>query len=177
MNDIITEYGGGLFALAEEEHLEEELLHETGTLSGLLTPEYLHLLINPALPKEKRISLAGELLDGRVNKYISNFVKLMVERSLAGEIVSCFKEYERLYYDKFGIIKVRAESAVELSAEQKEKLTKKLCSHTGRRVEIEYIIDETLIGGMRILFSDRLIDDSIRLKLSEIGGILSGTVV
>ena len=45
MNNITTEYGGGLFALAEEEHLEEELLLETRALSPLLTPEYLHLLI------------------------------------------------------------------------------------------------------------------------------------
>ena len=177
MNNITTEYGGGLFALAEEEHLEEELLLETRALSPLLTPEYLHLLINPSLSKEKRISLAGELLDGKVNKYIANFVKLMVERSLAGEIVSCFKEYERLYYEKFGIIKVKAESAVELSDVQKEKLLAKLCAHTGKRVEVEYVVDKALIGGMRLLFNDRLVDDSIKLKLKEIGAVLSGTVV
>ncbi len=177
MNDIITEYGGGLFALASEEHIEETLLYETRALSELLTPEYLHLLINPALPKEKRISMAGELLDGRVHQYISNFVKLMIERSLAGEIVSCFGEFERLYYEKFGIIKVRAESAVELSGEQKKKLAAKLEENTGKTVEIEYVIDKTLIGGMRLVFSDRLLDDSIKLKLSEIGGALSAVVV
>ena len=59
MNNITAEYGGGLFALAEEEHLEEELLLETRALSPLLTPDYLHLLINPSLSKEKRISLAS----------------------------------------------------------------------------------------------------------------------
>ncbi|MBE6626750.1 MAG: ATP synthase F1 subunit delta [Ruminococcaceae bacterium] len=177
MNNITTEYGGGLFALAEEEHLEEELLLETRALTPLLTPDYLHLLINPSLSKEKRISLAGELLDGRVNKYTANFVKLMVERGFADEIVSCFGEYERLYYEKFGIIKVRAESAVELSEEQKEKLNAKLCSHTGKRVEIEYVVDKTLIGGMRIVQSDRLIDDSIKQKLGEIGGLLASTVI
>lgn len=177
MNEIITEYGGGLFALAAEDHLEQQLLNETRQLSELLTPEYLRLLIDPSLPKSKRISLAGELLDGRAHQYISNFVKLMIERSLAGEIVKCFGEFERLYYEKFGIIKVRAESAIELSDEQKKKLCEKLSLHTGKTVEIEYIIDKTLIGGMRLVFSDRLLDDSIKLKLSEISNALSCVVV
>jgi len=177
MNDIVKEYGTGLFALASEENIEKELLEQTRALSKLFTPEYLHLLINPNLSKEKRISLAGELLDGRVHLYISNFVKLMIERSLAGEIVRCFEEFEALYYEKYGIIKMRAESAVELDDAQKKKLRQKLESHTGKRVEIEYVIDKTLIGGMRIVQSDRLIDDSIKQKLGEIGGLLASTVI
>ena len=72
---------------------------------------------------------------------------------------------------------MRAESAVELDDAQKEKLRQKLESHTGKRVEIEYVIDKTLIGGMRIVQSDRLIDDSIKQKLGEIGGLLASTVI
>lgn len=177
MSEINKEYGGGLFALAVEDGVVEEILSEIRQLRPLLTPEYLHLLINPAISKEKRISLAGELLDGRVHKYLSNFVKLMTERSLAGEVPSCFAEYEELYYEKFGIIKVRAESAIELTDAQKEKLQAKLESHTGKRVEIEYVIDNTLLGGMRVLLKDRLFDDSVKMKLKEIGAILSDTVV
>lgn len=177
MGEINKEYGGGLFALAVEEGIVQEILTEIRQLRPLLTPEYLHLLINPAVSKEKRVSLVGELLDGRVHEYLSNFLKLMTERSLASEIHSCFEEFEELYYEKFEIIKVRAESAVMLTDEQKDKLSKKLEAHTGKKVEIEYVIDKTLLGGMRILLGDRLFDDSVKLKLKEIEKILSGTVV
>lgn len=177
MSEINKEYGGGLFALAVEEGVEMELLAESRELSKLLSAEYLHLLINPAIPKETRISLVGEVLDGRVHPYLANFVKLMTERGLVSEIHSCFTEYESLYYDRFGIIKARAESAVELTDAQKEKLRQKLEAHTGKTVEIEYVIDKALIGGMRVLLNGRLFDDSVKMKLKEIGAILSDTVV
>lgn len=177
MGEINKEYGGGLFALAVEEGIAEGMLAEIRQLIPLFTPDYLHLLINPAIPKEKRVALVGELLDGRVHPYLANFVKLMTERRLAGDIPACFAEYESLYYDTFGIIKARAESAVELTDAQKEKLQKKLEANTGKKVEIEYVIDETLIGGMRVLLNGRLFDDSVKMKLKEIGGILSDTVV
>ena len=86
MNEIIKEYGEGLFALAVEEGLCDRILEETRMLTPLMTAEYTRLLINPNFPKEKRIAIAGELLDGRVHPYVANFVKLMTERRLASEL-------------------------------------------------------------------------------------------
>lgn len=177
MNEIITEYGGGLFLLAAEEGLEERILEETRMLADVLTADYTHLLINPNLSKEKRVAIVGELLDGRVHPYTANFVKLMTERRLAQELKSCFREYERLYYEKFQIVRVLAESAVELTDGQKIRLEEKLAKHTGHRIEIKYEINPSLIGGMRIRYSNRELNDSIRQRLNEIGAVLSDTII
>ncbi|MBQ4354646.1 MAG: ATP synthase F1 subunit delta [Clostridia bacterium] len=177
MNEIITEYGGGLFLLAEEEGLEDQLLGETRMLASLLTADYTRLLINPNLPKEQRIAIVGELLDGRVHPYMANFVKLMTERRLASALKGCFGEYERLYYEKFRVVRVLAESAVELSEAQKKRLEEKLTAHTGCRIEVRYSINPSLIGGMRLFYNNREINDSIKSRLTEIGAVLSDTVV
>ena len=177
MNEIVKEYGGGLYALAEESGLEKVLLSETRMLSPLFSDEYVHLLINPDVPKDERIAMIGELLNGRVNQYLTNFVKLMTERGIATEIRGCFDEYERLYYENTGVVRVTAESPVELTDPQKEKLEAKLSAHVGHEVEIEYVINTSLIGGMRLSYNNRLIDDSVATKLKEIGERLSGVVV
>lgn len=177
MNEIIKEYGGGLFALAEEEGLCDQLLEETRMLTPLITSDYTRLLINPNLTREKRIAIAGELLDGRTHPYIANFVKLMTERRLASELKGCFREYERLYDEKFRVAEVIAESAVELSKAQKKRLEEKLTAHTGCRIEVHYSINPSLIGGMRLFYNNRELDGSIKSRLNEIGAILSDTVV
>lgn len=177
MNEIITEYGGGLFLLAAEEDLADRILEETRALAPLFTPEYTYLLINPNIPKEKRIALVSELLDGRVHPYTANFVKLMTERRLASQIRACFAEYERLYYEQFQIVRVLAESAVPLSDEQKKRLEEKLEKHIGQRIEVSYETNSSLIGGMRIRYSNRELNDSIRKKLDVIGAKLSDTVI
>ena len=177
MNEIIKEYGGGLFALALEEGVCEQILHETRMLIPLITSDYTRLLINPNIQKEKRIAIVGELLDGRVHPYIANFVKLMTERRLASELVGCFGEFERLYYEHFSVIVVTAESAVELSDGQKKRLEEKLTANTGCRIEVNYRINKELIGGMRLFYNNREIDDSIKSRLTEIGAVLSETVI
>ena len=177
MNDIVKEYGGGLFSLALESGMEQDILAEVRVLFPLFTDEYVRLLINPDIPKPERLSLVSDALDGRVNRYLSSFVKLMTERGIADDIRGCFTEYERLYYETSGIVRVTAESTVELSDAQKARLSEKLSAHVGHPVEITYVINRDLIGGMRLSYNNKLIDDSVAAKLKEIGERLSGVVV
>jgi F-type H+-transporting ATPase subunit delta len=177
MREISVEYGAGLFAAARDAGVDGDILAESRVLSGLLTREYLHLVSNPDIPRAERVRLIGEVLDGRAQPYLANLVKLMIERSLAFEIHDAFAEYEKLYYEHHAIVKVSCESAVALTDAQKEKLQKKLEAHTDRRVEIEYKVISSLIGGVKLSFDNRLVDGTVKNKLREIGVALTGTVV
>lgn len=177
MNDTVREYGGGLFALALEENCADTILEESRALIPLFTREYTHMILDPAVAKSERVAMVGELLDGRVHVYLANFVKLMTERRLASEINDCFHEFQRLYYETFGIVRVRAESAVELSDSQKKRLEEKLIKHTGAKIEVSYTVDPSLIGGMRLVLDNRTIDSSVKARLKEIGAVLSDTTV
>ena len=168
MNEIVKEYAAGLFALAHETGCEEELLCQFRAVAPLFSRDYARLLSNPDLPKSERIALIGEALDGRVNPYLANFVKLMTERGLASEIRPCFAKYENLWCAANGVVRVRAESATELTGSQKARLEEKLGEKTGRRVLVEYAVEPGLIGGMRLFYDNRQIDDTVRNRLKEI---------
>lgn len=176
MNEIVREYSAGLFELAVQENCAEELLAETAEIKKLLSREYLHFLIDPAVAKSERLNCLRQAF-GSVNKYILNFMLLMTERGLATEIPMCFDEYEKLYYDKFQIIKATATSAYPLSDDQKRRLETKLEHNTGHRVEITYIVDKTIIGGMRLDYGNHLVEGSVKAKLEEIKDMLAQTVV
>ena len=177
MNEIVKEYAAGLFALAHEEGIEEQILAETHALMPLFTREYAKLLINPDIPKTERVGLVGEALNGRVHPYLVNFVKLMVERNLATEIAACFAEYENLWCEAFGVIRVRAESAVALTEDQQTRLEERLAARTGKRVLVEYAVNPSLIGGMRLFYDNRQIDDTVKNRLHEISERLSNANV
>ena len=98
MSKISKEYGSGLFALANEEHVEKAMLDDMKYLKQLFSPEYIRILSDPSIPKEQRVGIVSEALDGRVDRYLVNFIKLMTERNLAGEILRSFDEYEHQYY-------------------------------------------------------------------------------
>lgn len=168
MKEITKEYAAGLFALASESGREAEIRQGAAVLGPLFTRAYTHILIDPELPKARRVEMVGQALDGRVDPYLSNFVKLMTERGLADEIPGCFEEYERLYCEKFNLLKVTAESAFPLTEEQKRRLTEKLERNTGCSVELEVKITPELLGGLRLSYRGRLIDDSVQAKLKAL---------
>ena len=70
-------------------------------------------------------------------------------------------------YLKIGIVYVT--TPMELSAQQKADVEKKLSDTTGfTTLEMNYSIDKSLIGGMVIRIGDRVVDTSIKTKLSEL---------
>ena len=177
MKEIVKEYAAGLFALAEETGMSEQILGECRALAPLFDREYARLLINPDLPKERRIALVGEALDGRAHPDLSNFAKLLTERGLASEIAACFAEYERLWCEANDVVRVRCESAVPLTDAQRDRLAERLTQRTGKRVVMEYAVDPSLIGGMRLFYDNRQIDDTVKNRLAEIAERLSGANV
>lgn len=177
MKEIVKEYGGGLYELAVDEGLEDVLLEETRVLRGILETPYLHLLTTPGIPKAERVGLAAEALDGRVHPYLANFVGIMVEHGTAYEIPGCFDEYERLYFQRHGIIRAKVESAVPLTESQREKLTARLEARTGKKIELSCGVVPDLLGGIRLSFDNRLVDDTAREKLKNIANSLAGTVL
>ena len=177
VNEIVREYAAGLFALAEEEGAGERILIEARALAPLFTRDYRRLLSDPDIPKSERIGLVREALAGRVHPHLLHFVCLMTERGLIAEVPACFAQYEELWCAENGVLKVRAESAVELTDAQKERLAEKLGEKTGRRVLMEYAVNPSLLGGMRLFYDNRQIDDTVRRHLSEIAERLSGATV
>lgn len=177
MREIGRKYGAGLFLAAAEAGADTEILFEMRVLSGELNKAYLRLLVNPEIPKSERIGLVGELLDGKVQPYLANFVKLMAARSLALELADAFEEYERLCFEHHAIVKVTVESAVPLTDLQKAKLVDKLTSRTGQTVEIEYEVTPSLIGGMKLTYAGKTVDGTVKKSLGEIGTALARNVI
>lgn len=176
MNEIVREYGAGLFELAAEENCADELLTEEREIKKLLSREYLHFLIDPSVSKEERKNCVRQAFSG-VHPYLLNFMLLMTERGLATEIHGSFGEYEKLYYDRYKIVKATATSAFPLTDEQKKRLEEKLAKNTGHRVEVQYVVDKALIGGMRLDYGNHLVEGSVKAKLGEIKEKLAQTVL
>ena len=177
VNEIVREYAAGLYALAREDGAEEEILAHARALAPLFTREYRRLLSNPDIPKAERTSMVKEAFGGRVHPHLLNFVCLMTERGLVSDIPACFAEYEELWCAENGVLKVKAESAAELSEAQKERLVARLSERTGRRILMEYAVNPSLIGGMRLFYDNRQIDDTVRRRLAEIAERISGAQI
>ena len=174
MSDVAKEYGEALYELAKMEELEDQLLEETRTAAAVFqeNPAYLSLLSSPDLSKAERTIAVAHAFAGS-HRYLINFLSLMVERGYSRDLPDCFAEYLRLYREDHGIAVAKIVSARPLTDGEKVKLIAALERRYDVKVEPEYRVDPSLIGGMKVEISGNLLDGSVRRRLDGVKADLS----
>ena len=168
------EYAEALFSVALEENSAEEYLEALLTLRKVIgeNPEYIEFLASPAIPMSERAVAIDEAF-GSMPEYVVSFIKLLCENSKARNLFGCINEYERLCSVFSNKANAVVYSAVELNDAQKKALAEKLLKLTEKTVEVSYIIDESLIGGIKIEVDGKTIDGSVKNRLSEMKDVMN----
>ena len=106
MTYLAEEYGKGLYALTEEEHISEDVLAQLRVLKGLFRdqPDFIRLLCNMSLAKEERTAILDGALRGQVHPYVLNFLKILCERGALHEFEGCVSAFTALYNQAHGIV-------------------------------------------------------------------------
>lgn len=179
MTDVGSVYGGAMYALAKEEGLSETVLRQLKTLDGCFAqePEYLRLLSAPNLPKAERCQILDDCFRGKVEPYVLNFLKILTEKGYMRHFGSCTEAYRDLYNRDNGILPVTAVTAYPMSDEQKVRLTDKLHGITGKRIELENRIDPDCLGGVRLDYDGKRVDDTVSHRLDAVRSMLRNTVL
>lgn len=172
-------YGEALYSLAAEEGVDSELLEQLRVLAGCFReePDFLRLLANGSLPKERRCSIVDDSFRGRLHDHVRNFLKLLTERGHILQFFDCFAAYETMYYTQHRILPVRAVTAVPLSAVQTRRLTDKLSAMTGQQILLTNHVDVSAMGGVRLEYAGRQLDDTVRRRLNDLRSLLANTVL
>ena len=115
---------------------------------------------------------------GKLERYFTAdteiYVTLSVEKDRQKDIPKIFEFFVDKAKEYKGIGKVKVVSATELSARQKEKLTKRLLETTKyTSFEVDYQIDPALLGGLIIRIEDRVLDSSLKTQIEKLSKGLS----
>ena len=170
-------YAKSLYSLAVEEGITVEILEEMQTVLCIFNaePEFVMLLASSNISKEERTGMLDACLRGKVQPYLLNFLKILVENGLIRSLDACCRAYVALYNEDNGIIEVSVVTALPLTEEQKARLKEKLDHRTGKNVSLNCMVDPECIGGIRIDYNDQRIDDTVANRLSRVSGILKNT--
>ncbi|TRZ66589.1 ATP synthase F1 subunit delta [bacterium] len=127
--------------------------------------QFMRFFRSPVIKASKKQSVINAVLESRISKLTSDFLKLLVLRNRENVIHEILTEFIRLNDDISGIIKVAVKSAVELSDEQKQNLKKQLDEFSNLNTESVFTFDESLIGGFTVQVKDTVLDASIKRQL------------
>ena len=169
MTELAKRYGGSLYDLAAEEGLSDQLLEDFRVAAASIAeePQYLRLLSTPGIPKKERCGLIDQAFAG-AHPYLVNFLKLLCEQELLGELPGCLAAYRARYNEDHNILEVRAVSAVPLSEENRRKLIAKLEQMTGKSIELTEKVDPSVLGGIRLDLGGVRLDGTVQQRLETL---------
>ena len=173
---VSATYGEALFELAKEENKVLALLEEVTALRTILTEntEFGILLANPKVSKEECIAIVRNVFEGKISKELMGFLELLLQKGRYNELMPILDYFIDRVKEAEKIGTAYVTTAVALDEKQKGAIEAKLLETTSyRKIEVEYTVDESLIGGMVIRIRDRVVDSSVRTKLEKMQRMLS----
>lgn len=179
MTQIASVYAQALYDLAKDKSATEQVLSQLQTLQQSISeePDFLRLLSTPALSKEERCRIIDDCFSGKLHPYILNFMKILVEKGYARHFPQCCDAFEALYNLDHGILVVTASTAFPLTADQLSRLSKKLETITGKQIRLRNYTDETVLGGIRLDYDGKQLDDTLQHRLDDMAKLLKNTVL
>ena len=172
-------YAAALYRLAREENADTVILRQLLFLDQCfqLEPAYLQLLSTPLLPQAQRCEILDAAFRGKVHPYVLNFLKILTEKGKIRLFDRCCSHFQQQYNRDHAIVQVIAVTAVPLSANQATKLTGKLSSLTGKTVSLQNRVDSRVLGGIRLHYEGKQLDDTLSHRLQQLRSLLQDTLL
>jgi F-type H+-transporting ATPase subunit delta len=141
---------------------------DLASLRDALSQDDLRALAeHPAVPfadKERVLRRAV----GDVSAEALNLVLLMVRRGRPKAIPRMVERFADLVRRERGVALAEIRTALPLGDEQRADVRDRLTQLTGETIEINEVVDESLIGGITVRIGDRLYDASVRSRLERL---------
>lgn len=99
---------------------------------------------------------------------------IVVSNNRTKETALILEGFKRVYLKKHNITAVKVFSAKKLTTAQDKKLKDKLEKKLNTKVLVKYKIDPEILGGLKIEYRSKMIDDSLQGKLNKLAQIMKG---
>lgn len=170
MTGLAREYGEGLYELARDEELRPMIHEQLLDIQKLLKaqPAFIRLLCSRAVERDVRLRIVDETFLNHVHPYVSNFMKLLVQREHFDAFLMCCDWFHQRFNEEYGIVEAAVTSAVPLSEEERSALRARLAKIAGRQVTLLEEVDASVIGGVRVEMEGKRYDNTIQDRLGRL---------
>ncbi|MEM7669291.1 MAG: F0F1 ATP synthase subunit delta [Pseudomonadota bacterium] len=162
-------YATALFDLAKEDgqldQVEADLLAVQSALDS--SDDLKHLITSPIHTRDEQgRALAAVAKTMGLGALSTNVLGLMAAKRRIFAMPQMIANFATLMAEHRGEVSAEVTAAKALTAAQKKKLEATLKASVGRDVKLDVTVDESIIGGLIVKVGSKMIDSSIRSRLT-----------
>ena len=109
----------------------------------------------------------------RLNVNAQNFIKVLVEYGRMSILPAIATAFEELKAQDEGVLEAQIIAAAKPSAAEVKDLVARLETKFGKKIEATVSVDPEIIGGIKIIVGDTVIDASVKGQLQNLAYTLS----
>jgi F-type H+-transporting ATPase subunit delta len=147
--------------------LERQLNDFLATWDG--SRELRDLFLNPAVPAGQKIAVLDKL-NGRLGlqKEARNLLAVMINNGRIGEVHAVAKAWRAEMQERQGIRQAEIVTARELNNQERAELMAGVGKLAGSRIEANFKLDGSIIGGAVVRIGSTVYDGSVRGRLERL---------
>lgn len=171
---IAERYAEALFELAQE-------LRQEARFGGILDdieemakehPDFSRIIQHPVIKREDKKAMLEALFASSIPKELLSFLQLLVDKKRENYLREIIAQYRHLLNAHNQTITTEVITAAPMLKKSQEILKQNLEAYLGQQVVMKCATDASLLGGVTIKIGDRLIDGSLRTRLSDMAQTL-----
>jgi len=160
---IARPYAEAVFGLADRAGKLAEWSATLANLAAVAADARVQAVIgDPNLSPAKIAGLILAILGGRLSGDAENFVRVLADNGRLDVLDEIRAQFEALKNEREGVVEA------EMDESQLVDLVARLEKHTGKKVKAHVAIDKDLIGGVKVVLGDKVIDGSARAQLDAL---------
>lgn len=163
-------YARAAFSLADQAGTVESWSAALARASEAVGSDAMQRVIgHPKVDEKRLLGLFDEVLGDSPDRAFRSFLTVLMHYRRLPILPEIAAQFETLRRASEHRLKVNVISAVEMDADQLERLAARLREKFGTEIEMETGVDADLIGGLVVRAGDKVIDASVRGRLEQLG--------
>ncbi|HKL72955.1 MAG TPA: F0F1 ATP synthase subunit delta [Candidatus Onthovivens sp.] len=167
-NNLFNRYAIALLDLAIEENCPHEYRSEIKVLKALIkeNEEFVRVLSCVSFSLTKKYQIIEETFKS-CKVGIGNFIKIIIKNNRGFFLYEILKETLFRFDDYLLIEQGTIYSTTKLEAAEIKKISAVISKNINKDVELDNKIDESLIGGFKVILKNNIYDTSIKMQLEK----------
>jgi F-type H+-transporting ATPase subunit delta len=166
---IVRPYAVAAFRLAKEKKALTKWSEMLSFAAAVAADEQMKAFIDdPKVTAAELEKMFLTICDKKLDEYSVNLIKLLGEYGRLALLPEVALAFEELKAEDEGVLEAEITAAAKPTDSAIKALVKRLESKFGKKIEASVKVDPELIGGIKIVIGDTVIDASVRGQLQEL---------